>query len=141
MIDKVFLTEEDCIKKLDYFESRILYCRQWSPLSVANFNIFSNRRSGRTLALIKAIPIDGNAVIVLDDLSFRDHIINKINIHRPNLKVENLKFHKYNYAVNEIEPSVTGLNKALPVYFDNAVYDQIIYNTTLKSNRRFLHER
>lgn len=106
-----------------------------TPRKLAEYYIFVSRKTGRTKALIKALPEDGNCIIILTGVDYQKEILTQINTQRPEVHTKNIKF-SYSADGKGLYPPIPGDND-LPVFLDNSVIDLAIENIFSYHNRKF----
>lgn len=93
------------------------------PTQAHSFGAALGRGCGKTYEMIRALPEDGNAAIVVSKLEhWRNHLRQQILIQRPGYPVDKLR------VVEHVNAFVTLRGEPLrPVFVDNAVTDVIAY--------------
>lgn len=104
-----------------------------TPLELADFYVKVGRQTGRTTALINALPSDGNCIIIIWSINQQNHFIHQIKSIRPDVNTDNIQF-SYSRNGKDIYPPIYNKDK-LPIYIDNAVTDLAIMNIFRYHNR------
>lgn len=120
-------------QQFEYFHGPIS-----GPTVYNQFCEFAGRQTGKTHAMIMALPYDGKCVIVVHNNRWAQELKRRaIPELRPDYPVENITFVSYGRTIRDfednIERSTRGVSLGdIPIFFDNAVQDLLLRHTVDK---------
>ena len=101
-----------------------------SPLKYVDYCVHQGRQTGKTHKLLMSIP-DKPIVLVVHSQRYANDLKDKLKKLRPEYNIKNIKFVSYGVGETYIE-FFRGLR--LPIYYDNAVLDQIQFDYVKRMN-------
>jgi hypothetical protein len=102
-----------------------------TPIELTTRYVDLGRQLGKTYQLIQSLPEKGDCIILVHSSQMISHIKREIIELRPDINIKRVKF--VSSKSNKVRDVIAG--SGLPVFIDNAVFDELVIDFTKEMNR------